>query len=86
MAAFQRDLLGAGVPLAWVTDVGLDHAAHAAVQQLFMSGRLGQQSDLRFRPDTRLAPEDWRAWGGSEGELPPSRAAGAMRLAEIGAV
>jgi hypothetical protein len=86
LAAFQRELLGAGVPLAWLTDVGLDHAGFAAVQRLFMRGCLQDASDLRFHPDAPLAPADWRAWGGGDGELPPTRVAGAMRLADIGAV
>ena len=87
LGAFQRSLLGEGVPLAWIIDVGVSHPSFAAVQSLFMSGRL--DIDLRFEPDAPLSEADWRRWGGT-GPAPPTRAGGADRLlrrdAENGAV
>jgi hypothetical protein len=78
--AFQRTLLGEGVPLAWIVDVGVDHPAFSAVQRLYMSGRLPAGDDLLFRPEAALTPEEWRAWGGF-GDAPRDRAAGAMQAA-----
>lgn len=79
LRAFQASLLAEGVPLAWAIDVPVDHPSFAAVQRLFMSGRLEGEASLSFRPSEPITPEDWRRWGG-EGEAPPSRAAAAERL------
>ena len=83
-ARFQARLLAAGVPLAWLVDVGVgDGAARAdfvAAQRLFMSGRLRAEADLRFRPDQPIASEEWPAWGGM-GVLPVSRIAAARLIA-----
>jgi hypothetical protein len=80
LAAFQRSLLAEGVPLAWIVDVGVRHPAFAAVQSLFMAGRL-DDIGLRFEPAAPLDAATWRRWGG-QGAPPPTRAAGAMRLME----
>ena len=69
LGAFQRSLLADGVPLAWLIDVGVGHPSFAAVQSLFMAGRL--DIGLRFEPDAPLSESDWRAWGGS-GPPPPT--------------
>ena len=80
----QARLLAAGVPLAWLIDVGVgDGAARAdfvAAQRLFMSGRLPGATDLLFRPDHPIGPEEWSAWGGT-GAPPASRIAAARRIA-----
>jgi hypothetical protein len=77
LRAFQRSLLDEGVPLAWIVDVGVDHAEFPAVQALFMTGRL--DIGLRFEPDAPLDENTWHAWGGS-GPPPPTRADGARQL------
>jgi len=77
LASFQRSLLDEGLPLAWVVDVGTGHPAFAAVQSLFMQGRL--DIGLRFEPDAALGEADWRTWGGT-GPAPATRAAGATQL------
>ncbi|MGH8797937.1 MAG: FAD-dependent oxidoreductase, partial [Caldimonas sp.] len=76
LASFQRSLLDAGVPLAWVVDVGVRHPAFAAVQTLFMAGRL--DIGLHFEPDAALSADDWRRWGGT-GTAPSTRAEGARQ-------
>ena len=78
LAQFQQSLLAEGVPLAWIVDVGVRHPAFAAVQSLFMAGKL--DIGLRFDPDAALGEATWRAWGGA-GAAPPTRAAGALQLA-----
>jgi hypothetical protein len=65
------------MPLAWIIDVGIGHRSFAAVQSLFMAGRL--DIGLRFEPDAPLTEFEWRRWGGS-GPPPPTRAEGAERL------
>ena len=82
LGAFQRSLLTEGVPLAWIVDVGVHHPSFAAVQTLFMSGRL--DIGLRFEPDAPLGEADWQRWGGS-GPPPSTRAAGAEPLLRTGA-
>jgi hypothetical protein len=77
LGAFQRSLLADGMPLAWIVDVGIGHRSFAAVQSLFMAGRL--DIGLRFEPDAPLTEIEWRRWGGS-GPPPPTRAEGAERL------
>ncbi len=77
LAPFQQSLLAEGVPLAWIVDVPVGHAAFTAVQTLFMTRRL--DIGLSFEPDAPLREDDWRAWGGS-GSPPATRAAGALRL------
>ena len=58
-------------------DVGVKHPAFAAVQDLFMTGKLA--IGLRFEPDAPLAVGDWHAWGG-RGAPPATRAEGALCL------
>ncbi|NBP82490.1 FAD-dependent oxidoreductase [bacterium] len=77
LTEFQRSLLADGMPLAWVIDVGVKHPAFAAVQDLFMTGKLA--IGLRFEPDAPLAVGDWHAWGG-RGAPPATRAEGALCL------
>jgi hypothetical protein len=76
---FQDMLLRDGVPLAWLIDVGVDHPAFAATQRLFMCTPAARPADLAFRPQERVSPEDWAAWGG-RGPCPPDRAAAARSL------
>jgi hypothetical protein len=78
-SAFQASLLGEGIPLAWTIDVGLDHPAFAAAQELHMSQSSARTGDLQFKPDAPVSAEEWRDWGGSS-ELPPTRAAAAQKL------
>ena len=77
LGPFQRSLLGEGVPLAWIVDVGVRHPSFGAVQSLFMAGKL--DIGLSFDPDGRLSATDWRAWGG-HGAPPETRGRGAERL------
>jgi len=76
---YQRTLLADGVPLAWIIDVPVTDPAFAAVQRLFMSGRLDGGNDLRFRPFDPVSVEEWRRWGG-RGTPPPTRSAAAIAL------
>jgi hypothetical protein len=78
---FQHSLLGDGVPLAWLIDVPVDDPDFAAVQRLFMSGRMAPGPDLRFDSDGAVLSSDWQKWGGS-GEPPRSRRMAARMLAE----
>ena len=78
-AAFQRDLLGAGVPLTWITDVGVDHPGFATVQLLAMRGHGLNSNDLRFRPEAELTSDEWAAWGG-DGPAPANRLAAARKV------
>ncbi len=50
---FQRRLLDDGVPLAWLTDVGVDHPAFVPSQLMFMNGELAPGADLLFHPKAR---------------------------------
>jgi hypothetical protein len=77
LGPFQRSLLGEGVPLAWIVDVGVRHPSFGAVQSLFMAGKL--DIGLSFDPDGPLSATDWRAWGG-RGAPPETRGRGAERL------
>ncbi len=77
---FQRRLVGEGVPLAWLVDVGVHHPAFVGSQLLYMSGRLAGERDLLFRPEASLSDAEWRTLGGS-GNAPPTRALAAQRLA-----
>jgi len=79
LGAFQASLLAEGVPLAWIVDVPVDHPSFAAVQRLFMSGRMTADEGLAFRPDEAASVEDWERWGG-KGEPPSTRAAAAEWL------
>ena len=82
---FQRRLLGEGMPLAWLIDVGVNHPAFSASQRMMMSGKLAEGRDLLFRPDAPMAAAEWRGLGG-EGTSPPSRGLAAARLAEMGVI
>lgn len=79
LADFQRTLLSEGIPLAWIIDVPLGHAAFEAVQALYMEGTLPRSDGIVFRPDEPIALDDWRAWGGVESP-PASRAKAAIAL------
>ncbi len=79
LRAFQASLVAEGVPLAWAIDVPIGDPAFAAVQHLFVSGRVVGETSLAFRPAAPITPEDWRRWGGT-GERPASRAAAAEWL------
>ncbi len=79
LGAFQASLLAEGVPLAWIADVPVDHPSFAAVQRLFMSGRMVREDGLAFRPAEPVSAEEWESWGG-KGEPPASRAAAAEWL------
>jgi FAD dependent oxidoreductase len=81
LVRFQRGLLGDGVPLAWLIDVGVGHPAFASSQELYMRGKLAAESDLLFRPDAPISPTEWHDLGG-EGSAPQTRGAAAQRLAE----
>jgi hypothetical protein len=81
LARFQRRLLGDGVPLAWLIDVGVGHPAFAGSQALYMRGKLAAADDLLFRPDAAISPAEWQDLGG-EGSAPQTRGAAAQRLAE----
>ena len=50
---FQRRLLGDGVPLAWLIDVGVNHPAFVPSQLMFMNGGLAPGADLLFHPNVR---------------------------------
>lgn len=50
---FQRRLLGEGVPLAWLIDVGVDHPAFVPSQLMFMNGELAPGTDLLFYSKAR---------------------------------
>jgi len=78
---FQLRLLGEGVPLAWLIDVGVEHPAFVGSQLLYMRGRLAGERDLLFRPEASLSDAEWRALGGT-GNAPETRALAAQRLAE----
>src|SRR5262249_13459754 len=78
---FHRALLRPGVPLAWLVHVSVDHPAFAASQALYMRHPTRFADDLLFRPDAALTTAEWRALGGN-GSAPPTRGAGAQRLAE----
>ena len=47
-SAFQRILLGYGMPLAWTIDVGVDHPGFAAVQAMAMRGQGLNAENLEF--------------------------------------
>lgn len=78
---FQRRLLGEGVPLAWLIDVGVDHPAFVPSQLMFMNDTLIPDADLLFHPEARLSDAEWRRAGGL-GAAPPNRGLAAARLAE----
>ncbi|SCE96979.1 FAD-dependent oxidoreductase [Micromonospora mirobrigensis] len=60
LLAVQRDLVAAGVPLAWVADVDLDHPRFAAVQLAAAHGALeGERAaTLAVDPDRPAGPAD----------------------------
>ena len=58
LAAYQRRLIDAGMPLTWFTDVPIGHPAFEAVQQLAAAGVVqGREGDLLFRPDEAVDDE-----------------------------
>ena len=80
LQSFQATLLTDGIPLAWLVDVPIGHAAFAAAQKLLMSGRLRDKADLNFRPDEPITAAEWHAWGGNDDRIPASRAAAAILI------
>jgi hypothetical protein len=58
LRAYQRELLAAGVPLFWWSDVPSDHPAFVPTQLLGIDGILTSEEDLSFRPNQPLAPEE----------------------------
>ena len=78
---FQRRLLGEGVPLAWLIDVGTGHPAFVPSQLMFMRGGLALGDDLRFYPQAPVSADEWRRSGGT-GPAPRTRGEAAARLAE----
>ena len=80
LRAFQDRLLAAGVPLAWLIDVGTGDPAFAVTQTLFRDGKLTAPDSLAVGLDQPLTSAEWRAWGG-QGPLPATRGEGLRRLA-----
>ena len=50
---FQHHLLGEGVPLAWLIDVGVGHPEFVSSQLMFMDGALVTDADLLFHAKAR---------------------------------
>ncbi len=80
LRAFQDRLLAAGVPLAWLIDVGTGDPAFAVTQTLFRDGKLTAPDSLAVGLDQPLTAAEWQAWGG-QGPLPATRGEGLRRLA-----
>jgi hypothetical protein len=84
--AFQQRLLQDGIALHWFIDVPLQHPAFAAVQSLATLGLpLACPTDLLFRPDDPISPDEWQAWHealptNSPLTFPGTRAEAALRL------
>ena len=57
LKGFQHQLLTAGVPLYWWTDITTDMPEFAAVNLLGVNGIASGYMDLSFRPHNRLTPE-----------------------------
>ena len=53
---FQRRLLGDGVPLAWLVDVGVEHPQFVASQLSFMRGDVTLRDDLFFHGSAGARP------------------------------
>lgn len=79
---FQRRLLGKGVPLAWLIDVGASDPNFVARQLLYMGGGLASDPDLRFRPQAPITQAEWKRAGGM-GAAPRNRGEAATRLAAM---
>ncbi len=81
----QRRILESGIPLHWLVDVGLDHPAFAAVQQMAtVLGEYPSATDLLFRPDDPISEVEWRSWAAAtgadpSGPLPGKRGDAAIR-------
>ena len=94
--AFQRDLLGDGVPLAWLIDVPVGSPHFAATQRLVMAGGYGPTADtLEFQPNKSIDAEERAPWidaaAGPRTEDPlgaggVTRAAFAVAMADQGLV
>ena len=75
--AFQLMLLRNGIALIWYVDVPLTHPAFDTVQMLALSGLdFGRDTDLLFRPDEPITPEDWQTWRQMLGLTVPETFAG----------
>ncbi len=72
--AFQQRLLQDGIALHWYIDVPLLHPAFRAVQTLATAGiPLGSPTDLLFRPNDLITPEEWHLWSnGAHLNAPPT--------------
>lgn len=80
LRGFQDRLLAAGVPLAWLIDVGTGDPAFAVAQRLFRDGKLTAPDSLAVGLERPLSQAEWQAWGG-QGPLPATRGEGLRRLA-----
>ncbi|MCL4800855.1 MAG: FAD-dependent oxidoreductase [Burkholderiales bacterium] len=79
LGCFQRRLLDAGVPLAWLIDIGVDDPLFAPSQLLFMRGGLAGDGDLGFHPEAPISELEWRRAGGAD-PAPRTRGEAAVRL------
>jgi FAD dependent oxidoreductase len=61
LRAFQRELLAAGVPLFWWSDLPDRHPAFVAAQLLGVLALFDSDRDLRFRPQQRFTPTEAQA-------------------------
>ena len=74
LRAFQELVLAEGIPIYWFTDVPATHPAFRAVQSLAALGApLGSETDLVFRPDEQITPEDWSIWRSTAAKDAPPR-------------
>jgi hypothetical protein len=79
----QERLLQEGIALHWIVDVPAQHPAYGAVQRLATAGlALGRTTDLLFRPEEPVTPEDWHAWRAALG-LPPASFSGTRGMAAL---
>lgn len=63
LLAFQQRLLQDGIALHWFIDVPLQHPAFEAVQTLATLGLpLANPTDLLFRPNDSISPDEWQTW------------------------
>lgn len=92
LRAFQKTLLGAGIPLFWWPDLSNDHPAFTAAHLLALEGIFEGDETLNFRPDDDLVDDERQAleqtvalWAGRAFSLPSvpmTRGAAAVWLAQ----
>ncbi len=69
LRAFQREVVGEGVPLCWLIDVPIGSADFPAVQRLVMTrGYGGREDSLEFAPDELVTEKDRAAWLAGRGD------------------